>query len=171
MGLGIMRLNMRKLRRLPERWYVPIKIPQPLMNIWVPTPDIPNIRLKMLDIYCIETNDRGEETDICFCDVGPEVVGACCFRKAFLDAVKGGEEGGDGLSVGGFGGCEPGFVDTIVNVVVNPFVGFLDILLQVFGEEVDGLVFLVDDIVELKPQKSASSTILWRIDLLRYKTS
>ena len=41
-----------------------------------------------------------------------------------------------------------GFVDAIVDIVVSPFIGGLDFLLEMFGEEVDFLIFLREDIIE-----------------------
>ena len=43
-----------------------------------------------------------------------------------------------------------GFVDAVVDVVVSPFIGGFNVLLEMFGEEVDFLIFLREDIIEFR---------------------
>ena len=75
MTLGIMLLDMLKLRRFPKSRYIPIQFPQPIMQLRVPAPDISNITLEVLDVDGIEANDGGVEADVGFSDGGAEVVG------------------------------------------------------------------------------------------------
>lgn len=46
-------------------------------------------------------------------------------------------------------GCETRFVNSVVDVVVGPVVGVLDLLLQILGEKMDVFVFLGEQIVKL----------------------
>lgn len=43
---------------------------------------------------------------------------------------------------------EAGFVDAVVDVVVDPFVHFVDLLLVLLGEEIDMFVLLLHEVVE-----------------------
>lgn len=145
MTLRIMPLNMRKLRRLSKRRYLPIQLPQPPMNIRVSTSHIPDIRLEMLHVDGVEADHGCVEPYVGFGDVGPVVVGpGGDGGEVLLDAVEGGEEGCAGGFVGGGCGCEAGFVDAVVYGVVGPVVRFFDFVLEVCGEEFDFLVFFVD---------------------------
>lgn len=84
MTLRVMLLDMFKLRRLAKCRYVPIELPQPIMQLRIPTPDVSDIALEVLDVDRVEAYDRGVETDVGFCDVGAKVVwggvgGEVCF--------------------------------------------------------------------------------------------
>ncbi len=74
MTLRIVLLYMFKLCRLPKRGYVPIELPQPIMQLRIPTPDVSDIALEVLDVDRVEAYDRGVEADVGFCDVGAKVV-------------------------------------------------------------------------------------------------
>lgn len=129
MTLRIMSLNMIELRRLSKGLVIPIQVSHPLMNMWVSTPHIPQIRLEMLDVNHIEPDDGGEESYVDFGDRVAEIVGSAFFvtlGEVRFDAVEGGEEGCDGFFVGGLGGGKAGFVDAVVDVVVDPVVCFVD---------------------------------------------
>ena len=71
-----MLLDMFELRRIFKCWIVPIQIPDPLVNIRVARPYVPDIAFKVLNIDGIEADDCREESDICFGDVVAEVVRA-----------------------------------------------------------------------------------------------
>jgi len=67
-----------------------------------------------------------------------------------LGAVEGVEESDDVALVGGLGGGEAALVDAVVDQVVLPLVGGVDVGAQGLRVEVHGAVFLVgDNIVEL----------------------
>ena len=53
------------------------------------------------------------------------------------------------LFVGFLGGGEAGFVHAIVDVVVRPFVGFLDFSLKGFWKEVNLCILLWEDAIKL----------------------
>lgn len=79
-----------------------------------------------------------------------------------LGAIEGFEEGGDVALVGvGLGG-EAGFVDAVVDEVVDPGVVFFDLGTEVFRVEVDFAVLLLDEVVELALLSVPDFTIwLW----------
>jgi hypothetical protein len=86
----------------------------------------------MLHINNIEPNHRGIQPHIRFRDFLSEIVWALGRDRSEVgfDAVEGGKERGASGFVGGGGGCEARFVDTVVDCVVGPFIGFFDFLPQ-----------------------------------------
>jgi hypothetical protein len=66
MTLGIMLLDMLKLRRILERRPVPVQVTQPLVQVWVSGANIADVALEVLDVDGIEADYGGEETDIGF---------------------------------------------------------------------------------------------------------
>lgn len=89
MTLGIMALDMRKLRRLPKSLYIPIQMPQPLVQIRIPGPDVADIAFEMLHIHRIEAHNRCEQADVGFGDVvAGEEVWCCGVSKVLLEAVE-----------------------------------------------------------------------------------
>lgn len=56
------------------------------------------------------------------------------------------------VSLVGFLGCgETGLVDTVVDLVVGPFVGFVYLGEKILGDEVDLSVLWLDEVVKLIP--------------------
>jgi hypothetical protein len=123
-------LNMRKLSRTPKSRNIPIQISQPPMQIWISAPNIPNIRLEMLYIHNIKSNNRSEQSDICFRDFFAIVKRSLGYgRKMLFGSIERGEKGSYGFGVGFLGGGEARFVHAVVDVVVGPFVcGFYFLL-------------------------------------------
>ena len=122
---------MLPLRRLPKRRHIPIQLPQPPMNIRIPTPHIPDIRLEMLHINHIESYHRGIQPHIGLGYVFAIIVWAISDGgEVFFDAVQRGKERGAGCFVGGGCGREAGFVDAVVDGVVGPFVCGFDFGLE-----------------------------------------
>ena len=103
MTLCVVFLDMLKLRRLSESGYIPVQMPQPLMQRRVPRADIADIALKMLDVDGVEPNDGGIKANVCFGDGFAEVIGCRVLCQVSFRTVKGGEEGLDGLFVGFLG--------------------------------------------------------------------
>ena len=149
MTLRIMLLDMLELRRRPKRLDIPVQIPQPLVNSRIPAPDVADVTFKVLHIHRIEPDYRRIQADIRLGDVPAEVVRSGVFREVLFDTVKGLEKGLHGGLIGGLGGGEAGFVDAVVDVVVGPVVGAFDFGLKVFGEEVQFLESLGENVVEL----------------------
>lgn len=87
MTLRIMGLNMCELRRILEGRNIPIQMSQPLMNIRISRSDIPDVRLEVLDVDCVEANHGGVETDVCFCNVRPVVERTFGFGEMVLDSI------------------------------------------------------------------------------------
>lgn len=95
----IMLFDMLKLRRVLECRYVPVQIPQPFMQSRITRSDITDVALEMLHIDGVEANDGGVEANVCFGDIGTEIVGSSVFGKVSFGAVEGGEKGFDGLFI------------------------------------------------------------------------
>lgn len=62
----VMLLDMLEVGRVLERGVVPVKVPQPLMDVWVPIADGPSIALEVTVVDGIEAHDRRVEPDVCF---------------------------------------------------------------------------------------------------------
>ncbi len=127
MALGVVFLDMLKLRRLPKSRHVPVQLPDPLVQRRISRSDVSNVALEMLYVHGIEADDGGVEAHVCFGDVLAVVVGSGVLGEVCFGAVEGGEEGGDGLFVGVLGGGEAGLVDAVVDVVVCPLVCGFDV--------------------------------------------
>jgi hypothetical protein len=76
MALGIMVLNMRKLRCISKRRDLPIQILEPLVQVRIIGSYGAQVGFEVLHVDDVEADDGRVETDICFCDGGPEVEGA-----------------------------------------------------------------------------------------------
>ncbi len=122
MALGIMFLDMFKLRRLPKGRHVPVQLPQPLVQRRIPRPDVSDVALEMLHVDGVEADDGGVQAHVRLGDVFAVIVRRGVPGEVFLGAVEGGEERRDGLFVGFLGGGEAGLVDAVVDVVVCPLV-------------------------------------------------
>lgn len=152
MTLGIMLLDMLEISRLPERRHIPVQLAHPAMDSGIPGANITNITLKMLDIHRVKADNRREEPDISLGDGGAKIewrLGALRSGKVGFDLVEGGEERCYGSVVGFLGGCEAGFVDAIIDVVVGPFVGGFDLGSEGLRVEIDFFVGFGEDAVEL----------------------
>ncbi len=66
-----------------------------------------------------------------------------------LGAVEGLEQRNHIPVVGGLGRGKARLVDAVVDLVVLPLVGLVDLRAQGLGVEVDGAVLFVDEVVEL----------------------
>ncbi len=100
MTLSIVFLDMFELRRLPKSGHIPVQMPQPLVQRRKPGSDVTDVAFEMLDVDGVEADDGRVEADVCFGDVGSEVVGCGVFCEVGFGAVEGGEEGADGFFVG-----------------------------------------------------------------------
>ena len=92
------------------------------MNMWIPTPNIPYIRLEMLDVYGIESDYRCIQPNIRFSDALTVEIRAFGGREVFFDAVERREEFGHGFGICFLCSCEATSVDAIINTRINPFV-------------------------------------------------
>jgi hypothetical protein len=135
------------------------------VKVWVSATDITDVALEVLNVDGVEADDGCEEADVLLCQAVAEVEWAAGFCEICFCAVEGGEERCDGFFVrflGSrlwlvriYGDCgwqhirsKARFVDTIVDVVVSPLVSFLDLGLQVLGEENHVLVLVFEQMVE-----------------------
>lgn len=156
MTLRIMFLDVLEIRRLTERRQIPIEATYPAMNGGEPRADITQITFEMLDVDRVEANDGCEEADIGLGDGfaeekgrGGELLGQVSF-----DFIQRGKKRRDGFFVRFLRGCEAGFVDAVVDIVVDPFVGGVDGTAVGCGEEVDFLVLFWDEVVEFMVEHS-----------------
>jgi len=186
MTLGIMLLDMLKLRRVPKCRHVPIQVPQPLVQIGVPAADIADVAFEMLDVDWVEADDGGVESDVGFGDGGAVVVGRRVVGEVGFSAIEGFEKGVDILFVGCLragaryvsgvlgGGkrrwrvvpCKPGLVYTIVDVAVRLFIALIDLFPQLLGKEIDFLVFLGKEVIEFGVEHADDLTRLRRSERL-----
>lgn len=67
MTLRVMLLDMFKLRRLPKRRYIPIQMPQPLVQRRVSRSYVADIAFEVLDVDGVEADYGRVEADVCFC--------------------------------------------------------------------------------------------------------
>ncbi len=96
-------LDMLKLRRLPKRRYIPVKFPHPIMQLWIPTPDVSDIALEVLDVDRVEAYDCGVKADIRFSDIRAKVVGGGVGGEVGFGAVQGAEKRVHGFFIGSLG--------------------------------------------------------------------
>ena len=148
MTLGIMFLDMLKLRRLSKCRHVPIQFPQPFVQRGVPRADIPNVAFEVLDVHRIKSDDGRVQSHICFGDVLSEIERRGMFRQMLLCTVEGCEQRLHGFLVCGLGGGEAGFVDAVVDVIVSPIIRAFDFALEFLGKQIDRLVPLGKQVVE-----------------------
>ena len=97
--LCVMIFDMLKLRRVFESRNVPVQLPQPLMQRRIARSDITNVALEMLHIDGVEANDGSVKANVCFGDVGTEVVRSGILGQVGFGTVEGGEKGLDGLFI------------------------------------------------------------------------
>lgn len=128
MAPRVMPLDMLKLRGILERRLIPVQVAHPLMHGGISRADIANIALEVLDVDGVEANERDVQSDVGLGDVLAKVVrSVLLFAQVLLSAVEGFKEG-DNVVLVGFGrSCEAGLVYAVVDEVVVPSVGFLDL--------------------------------------------
>lgn len=68
MALGVVLLDMLKLRGIFESGNVPVQVSQPPMDRWVSRSNVADIGLEVLDVDRVEADNGCEESDICFGD-------------------------------------------------------------------------------------------------------
>lgn len=145
-----MPLDMLKLRRPLERIMVPVQVAQPLVHRGVSRANVPDIALEVLHVDGVESHNRHVQSHISLGELLAEPVRAVLLLgQVLLAAVEGLEERGDVALVGFGGGGEAGLIDAVVDEVVDPGVGFVDLSGKVLGVEDDGAVFLINQVVKL----------------------
>jgi len=97
---GIMSLDVFELRRLSESRYIPIQVPQPFMQRWIPAPYIPDIAFEVLNIDGIEAYNSCVQANVGLGDHGAEIVRGSVLCQVDFCAVKGFKESLDGFFVG-----------------------------------------------------------------------
>lgn len=150
MAPRVMPLDVLKLRRVLERIVRPVQMAHPPVQSRVPGANIANVALEMLDVDGVEPDERHVQPDICLGELLAKVVWpAGLGRDVLLCAVEGFKEGVDVALVGVGCGGEAGLVDAVVDEVVGPGVGLVDLAAERFGVELDGAVLVIEEAVKL----------------------
>jgi len=149
MTFCIMVFDMFELRRVLERRYVPIQVPQPLMQRRITRSDIADIALEMLHIHGVEANDGSVETNVCLGDAGTKIVGSSVFGKVSFGAVEGVEEGFDGFFISFLRCSKARFVDPVVDIIICPVICPFNLCSQFLGEKVNALIRAGNHVIEL----------------------
>ena len=71
----ILRLNVLQQRRVLKCWYIPIQMPNPVMDCGKSRADVLDVALEELDVDGVETNDGVIEADVGFRESGAPEVG------------------------------------------------------------------------------------------------
>ena len=173
--LCIVILDMLKLSRLPKRRYIPVQLPQPLMECGITRSNITNVALEMLYIDWVESNDRSVEANVCFGNVSTEIVRRSMLGKVSFGAVEGGKEGFDGFLISFLRSSDgklvsesyvtrgldsrdgetsvrskARFVDSVVDVVIGPTICPFNLCSQFLREEINNLILVGDYVVEFR---------------------
>ena len=88
-ALCIVFLDVLKLGRLAEGRNIPIQSSEPFMKSRIPTADVANVALEVLNIDGVEANDGGVESDVGFGDVGAVVERGSVGSKMGFGTVEG----------------------------------------------------------------------------------
>lgn len=152
MALSVMELNVLELSSVVESRNIPVELADPAVNGREAGADITQIALEVLHVDRVEADDSSEQSDISLGDLIAEEVGlrgGLLLRKMSLNLVERAKERSDSLFVGFLSGCKAGLVHAVVDVIIDPFIGSIDISLQGLGEQVHLLELLWEDIIEL----------------------
>lgn len=87
-ALHVVTLDMLELGSSPKGWVPPIEGPQPFVDGRVAASDVANVAFEVLDIDRIETDQRDEETDVNFRQLGPEIEWAAGGSEMMLDSIE-----------------------------------------------------------------------------------
>lgn len=71
-----MHLDLIEVCRLAKCRVVPVQIPKPAVDSWIPMADIANVAFEESYVDRIEANDRYKESHIHLCQVFAEIVRA-----------------------------------------------------------------------------------------------
>lgn len=135
-----------------------------LVQVGVATADVANVALEVLDVDSIEANDRCVEANIELGQLVTKVERTAGFGKILLCAVKRLEQSLNVLFVSFLCAgnksvndrndcksrirCKARLVNTVVDVVVSPFISLFDLLLEIGRQEIDLLELLREEIIE-----------------------
>jgi len=108
-----------------------------------------HIRQFHITTSTLGTGDSQPDINLGQCLAKPVRPLGCRLLEMGLGAVEGLKEGDHVPLVGGLGGGEARLVDAVVDLVVLPLVGLVDLRAQGLGVELDGAVLFVDEVVEL----------------------
>ena len=141
-------LNVRELRCLAEGRILPITVSQPLVDVWIPAPDIPDVALEVLHIDSIEPDDSRKQSHIRLSHSVTVVVRPRRLSQLGLSFVKRSKESLHVLRVSFLGRGKARLVDAIVDIVISPFVCLLNLRFQILWEQVELGILLWQEVIE-----------------------
>ena len=100
MTLGVVLLDMLKLRGLAKGRHLPIQLPEPVMKGRIAASDVADVALEVLDVDRIEADNGRVEPDVGFGNVLAKVVWVGVLGEVGFCLVQMVEEGLDILFVG-----------------------------------------------------------------------
>lgn len=136
-----------KVGRFLERRVVPIEVPLPPVQVGEIVPDRAEVALEVVVVDGIETNDGRERADIDFGElIADEVVFALEHLFESLQAL---EQGVNGVFVSLRLAGETALVHAVVDRVVDPCVGLVNLFAKRLGVKIDLGQLFGDVVVEL----------------------
>ena len=117
------------------------------MNIRVARSYVAEVALEVLHVHDVEAHDGRIQPNIGFSELLSEIVRARG-GEIGLRAVEGLEQLGHSGLIRLSLGAEAGLVHAIVDVVVSPFVGLIDLFLQCWREKIDGSFVFGEHVVK-----------------------
>ena len=140
MRLGVVLLDVLELRGVVEGGHVPVQVADPPVQVRVAGAHVAQVALEVLHVHAVEAHDGGVEAHVGLGQPVAEVVRARApvgvGGEVRLGAVQAAEQRGDGGLVRVGRGGEAGLVHAVVDVVVGPVVGALDLGPEVLREQV-----------------------------------
>lgn len=161
--LGVVFFDVLKVGGVLETGNVPVQVSHPVVDVGVVVSDHLDVRFEVLVVHRVETDDGGVQPHIRFCQVVPNQVpatGSSVFLQDFLHLVQVLEHAKNLLLIHLLNSGETRLVHTVVDVVIYPTVDLVDLGLQLSGVQVNGSVFLVNEVVEPSVEHSDDLTAL-----------
>ena len=99
MALGVVFLDVLKVRRLTELWHVPVEVAEPGMQSWVAASDVANVALEMLHVDRVEADDGRVQPEVGVCQSSPHHVRSRPRSESGFNAIQGLEQRLDRIDV------------------------------------------------------------------------
>lgn len=108
-----------------------------------------NTDLEMLYVNDVKTDNCSEQSHIRFGNILSIIIRSLTLTQMFLNPIQGCEELDHSLLVCFLLSGKARSVDSIVNIIVCPFICSFDFLLEIGRKEINILVFRSNDVIEL----------------------
>lgn len=128
--LCVVFLDVLEVSRLFEAGDIPIQISQPVVQDGVFSPYHAQVAFEMLDIDGVEANDCCVSSYVELCELGSKYEGATILCCDLFESVQCSEDGKDVLVVCGLIFCEASFVNSRIEVTIDPFRVGIDLRLN-----------------------------------------